>query len=61
MSADNPDICRESVKGILGDLSQWDHYPMPSLIRDPVLKESCADIVTFIFRAQSHEGIKKVD
>eukprot|EP00048_Salpingoeca_helianthica_P005722 m.90929 g.90929 ORF g.90929 m.90929 type:complete len:763 (+) comp13715_c1_seq1:148-2436(+) len=52
---------KETVKGILGDLSLWDHYPNPKKIKDLVLREACGDIVSFIFRAQSHEGVVKVD
>eukprot|EP00051_Salpingoeca_urceolata_P013516 m.169717 g.169717 ORF g.169717 m.169717 type:complete len:747 (+) comp17812_c0_seq1:185-2425(+) len=45
----------DHINGILGDLSQWDHYPDPSLLKDRVLAESASDIVSFVFRAQSHE------
>eukprot|EP00050_Salpingoeca_kvevrii_P021233 m.108111 g.108111 ORF g.108111 m.108111 type:complete len:758 (-) comp9245_c1_seq1:669-2942(-) len=47
----------DSVLGILGDLSLWDHYPDPKKLKDPILRESASDIVSFVFRAQSHERV----
>lgn len=52
---------KETIKGIVSDLSQWDHYPAPKKIKDVVLRQACGDIVSFVFRAQSHEGVVKVD
>lgn len=50
-------VPQETVIGVVGDLSQWDHYPEPKKIKDVILREACADIVSFVFRAQSHEGV----
>ena len=47
----------ETIKGIIPDLSMWDHYPDPSKIKDVMLREAASDIVSFVFRAQSHEGV----
>ena len=67
----------ETVKGILPDFSQWDHFPNPKrvsvsifiilqteltlLIKDGVLRESCQDVVSFVFRAQSHAAGTMID
>eukprot|EP00042_Codosiga_hollandica_P055647 m.784613 g.784613 ORF g.784613 m.784613 type:complete len:463 (+) comp59157_c0_seq4:552-1940(+) len=51
----------ESVKGILNDLSQWDHYPNPKRVKDTILQNSVGDIVSFVFRAQSHENGTMID
>lgn len=47
----------ETVKGIVGDLNEWDHCH-PSQVTDPVLQAAVCDIVSFVFRAQSHEQLQ---
>ena len=32
-------ITLETVKGIVPDLSEWDHYPEPKMIKDVMLRE----------------------
>eukprot|EP00049_Salpingoeca_infusionum_P015532 m.303442 g.303442 ORF g.303442 m.303442 type:complete len:779 (+) comp15893_c0_seq5:229-2565(+) len=50
---------QETVKGVVGNLAEWDHYPQPKFLKDSVLREAAGDIVSFVFRAQSHEGMLK--
>ncbi|EGD76329.1 hypothetical protein PTSG_01031 [Salpingoeca rosetta] len=44
------------VKGIPQDLAEWDHYPLGKNIKDKVLAAAAGKTVSFVFRAQSHEG-----
>ncbi|EDQ87367.1 uncharacterized protein MONBRDRAFT_10186 [Monosiga brevicollis MX1] len=47
--------------GIPSDFSQWDHYPLGKGVKDRILSEAGGDLISFVFRAQSHEAGKRVD
>lgn len=49
-------VPEETVKGILDDLAEWDHYSNVKKIKDQILRESAGEVVSFVFRAQSHEN-----
>ena len=36
-------------------MAQWHHIRDPSLITDPILRDSAGDIVSMVFATQSHE------
>ena len=44
------------MKGIPQDLAEWDHYPLGKNIKDKVLLAASGKSVSFVYRAQSHEG-----
>ena len=36
-------------------MAQWHHITDPSLITDPILRDSASDIVSMVFATQSHD------
>eukprot|EP01147_Barroeca_monosierra_P002308 gene2308-5293_t len=44
------------VKGIPQDLAEWDHHPLGKGIKDRILATAGNGNVSFVYRAQSHEG-----